>query len=156
MHRIPANGGPTSGVANIDKWLGDGKWDVIHFNFGIHDLKIMPEASGRRSPRYEKNLRTLVAKLKATGAKLIWATTTPIPDGELSAAHFGKVPEYNEIAKRVMAENGVAIDDLNAAITPHLAEFQNPKDVHYKPEGYALLAKQVAASIEAALARPPR
>jgi acyl-CoA thioesterase-1 len=102
---------------------------------------------------YEKNLRTLVAKLKATGARLIWATTTPIPDGELNPPRtFGKVPEYNAIAEKVMKENNIAIDDLNAAITPHLAELQNPKDVHYKGAGYELLAKQVAASIEAALA----
>jgi acyl-CoA thioesterase-1 len=154
VHRIPTNGGPTkNGVANIDKWLGDGHWDVIHFNWGIHDLKFMPDGKRQVEPEdYEKNLRALVAKLKATGAKLIWATTTPIPDGELNPPRsFGKVPEYNEIAKRVMNENGVMIDDLNAAITPHLAELQNPKDVHYKPEGYALLAKQVAASVESAL-----
>jgi acyl-CoA thioesterase-1 len=154
VHRIPTNGGPTkNGVAYIDKWLGDKKWDVIHFNWGIHDLKFMPDGKRQVEPEdYEKNLRALVAKLKATGAKLIWATTTPIPDGELNPPRsFGKVPEYNEIAKRVMTENGVAIDDLNSAITPHLAEMQNAKDVHYKPEGYALLAKQVAASIEAAL-----
>ncbi|MDZ4288610.1 MAG: SGNH/GDSL hydrolase family protein, partial [Prosthecobacter sp.] len=44
VHRIPQNGGPTkNGVANIDKWLGDGHWDVIHFNWGIHDLKFMPD-----------------------------------------------------------------------------------------------------------------
>jgi acyl-CoA thioesterase-1 len=154
VHRIPTNGGPTkNGVANIDKWLGAGKWDVIHFNWGIHDLKHMPDGKRQVEPEdYEKNLRTLVAKLKATGAKLIWATTTPIPEGELNPPRtFGKVPEYNEIALRVMKENGVAIDDLNATITPHLAEMQNPKDVHYKPEGYATLGKQVAASIEAAL-----
>ena len=128
-------------------------WDVIHFNWGIHDLKFMPDGKRQVEPAdYEKNLRALVEKLKATGAKLIWATTTPIPDGELTPPRsFGKVPEYNEIARRVMSENGVAVDDLNAAITPHLAEMQNPKDVHYKPEGYALLAKQVAASIETAL-----
>jgi acyl-CoA thioesterase-1 len=154
VHRIPANGGPTkNGVANIDKWLGDGKWDVIHFNWGIHDLKHMPDGKRQVEPEdYEKNLRALVAKLKATGAKLIWATTTPIPEGELNPPRtFGKVPEYNEIALRVMKENGVSVDDLNAAITPHLAEMQIPKDVHYKPEGYATLGKQVAASIEAAL-----
>jgi len=154
VHRIPANGGPTKRTLElIDKWLGDGKWDVIHFNWGIHDLKIMPDGKRQVEPAdYEKNLRTLVARLKATGAKLIWATTTPIPEGELNPPRsFGKVPEYNEIAQRVMKENGVAIDDLNTAITPHLAEMQNPKDVHYKPEGYALLAKQVAASIESQL-----
>jgi hypothetical protein len=155
LHRIPANGGPTiRGLANIDKWLGDGKWDVIHFNFGIHDLKIMTTGKRQVEPAdYEKNLRTLVAKLKATGAKLVWATTTPIPEGDLTSdRHFGKVAEYNDIAKKVMTESGIAIDDLNTAITPRLAEVQNPKDVHYKPEGYALLAKQVTASIEAALA----
>ena len=38
VHRAPANCGPTStGLKKIDVWLGDGKWDVIHFNFGIHD-----------------------------------------------------------------------------------------------------------------------
>src|SRR5712671_3671107 len=43
VHRIPANGGPTkNGIANIEKWLGTGKWDVIHYNWGIHDLKYMP------------------------------------------------------------------------------------------------------------------
>ena len=156
VHRIPTNGGPTkNGTANIEKWLGTGKWDVIHFNWGIHDLKFMPDGKRQVEPEdYEKNLRTLVARMKATGAKLIWATTTPIPDGELVPARkFGKVAEYNAIAKKIMTEHGVAIDDLNAAITPHIAELHNAKDVHYKPEGYAFLAKQVAASIEAALPR---
>ncbi len=156
VHRIPTNGGPTkNGTASIEKWLGTGKWDVIHFNWGIHDLKFMPDGKRQVEPEdYEKNLRTLVTRMKGTGAKLIWATTTPIPDGELVPSRsFGKVPEYNAIAKKVMAENGVAIDDLNAAITPHLAEMQNPKDVHYKAEGYAFLAKPVAASIQAALAK---
>jgi hypothetical protein len=159
VHRIPENGGHSlHGTESIDKWLGHEKWDVIHFNWSIHDLKIM--ADGKRQVEaadYEKNLRELVTKLKATGAQLIWATTTPIPDGELKPARsFGKVSDYNEIAKRVMTENGVAIDDLNAAVTPHLAEYQNPQDVHYKPEGYMFLAKQVAASIEAALAAKKR
>ena len=155
VHRIPANGGPTrNGITNIDKWLGTGKWDVIHFNWGIHDLKFMPDGQRQVEPEdYEKNLRALVARMKTTGAKLIWATTTPIPDGELNPSRkFGQVPEYNAIAERVMKENGVAIDDLNTAMTPRIAELQNAKDVHYKPEGYAFLAKQVAASIEAALA----
>src|SRR5690606_1319408 len=38
VHRAPANCGPTSlGLNKLDVWLGSGKWDVIHFNFGIHD-----------------------------------------------------------------------------------------------------------------------
>ena len=154
VHRIPTNGGPTkNGIANIDKWLGTGKWEVIHFNWGIHDLKFMPDGKRQVEPAdYEKNLRALVAKMKATGAKLIWATTTPIPSGDLVPARkFGEVKEYNDIAAKVMKETGVAVDDLNTLITPELANLQNPHDVHYKPEGYAFLAKQVAAEIEKAL-----
>ena len=42
LHRIPTNGGPTTkGLASIEAWLGKGKWDVIHFNWGLHDLKYM-------------------------------------------------------------------------------------------------------------------
>jgi len=41
VHRIPENGGPTTnGLKQLDAWLGSGKWDVIHFNWGLHDLKI--------------------------------------------------------------------------------------------------------------------
>ncbi|WP_294396011.1 SGNH/GDSL hydrolase family protein [Prosthecobacter sp.] len=156
VHRIPTNGGPTkNGVANIAKWLGTGKWDVIHFNWGIHDLKYMPDGKRQVEPAdYEANLRSLVATLKKTGAKLIWAATTPIPEGELTPPRkFGQVKEYNDIAAKVMAENGVAIDDLNARITPQLATMQNPHDVHYTPAGSEYLAQQVAEEIGRALAK---
>jgi hypothetical protein len=73
VHRAPENCGPTAnGVKKIEIWLGDGKWDVIHFNFGIHDRKT-PAAD------YEQRLETLIARMKQTGAKLIFATTTPVP-----------------------------------------------------------------------------
>ncbi len=154
VHRIPTNGGPTkNGVANIDKWLGKGKWDVIHFNHGIHDLKYMPDGKRQVEPAdYEANLRAITTKLKATGAKVIWATTTPIPDGDLTPQRkFGQVPEYNEIAAKVIKENGVSINDLNAHITPRIAELQNPKDVHFKTAGSEFLAEKVAAEILKAL-----
>ncbi|MBI5685249.1 MAG: SGNH/GDSL hydrolase family protein [Verrucomicrobia bacterium] len=154
VHRIPNNGGPTKyGIANIDRWLGKEKWDVIHFNWGIHDLKFMPDGKRQVEPAdYEKNLRELVAKLKATGAKLIWATITPIPDGELQPGRrFGDEGEYNAIARKIMEANGVRINDLNACITPERGKMQKPRDVHYTDEGSAFLAKKVAIEIEAVL-----
>lgn len=157
VHRIPTNGGPTkNGVANLTKWLNTGgkdKWDVIHFNWGIHDLKHMPDGKRQVEPAdYEANLRKLVAQMKATKAKLIWATTTPIPDGPLNPPRtFGSVTEYNDIAAKVMKENDVAVDDMYGEIQPKLAKLQNPKDVHFTPAGSETLAKAVAASIEAQL-----
>lgn len=154
VHRIPRNGGPTkNGLANIDAWLGSGKWDIIHFNWGLHDLKHMPD--GKRQVEiadYEANLRTLVARMKQTGAVLIWATTTPVPEGDLNPPRsFGDVKIYNDIAATIMQENDVLIDDLNAAVTPGLATLQNPKDVHFNPAGSQFLAEKVAACIEAQL-----
>ena len=156
VHRIPTNGGPTSnGTANLAKWLGDGKWDVIHFNFGLHDLKLME--GGKRQVEtedYEKNLRALVAEMKKTGAKLVFATTTPVPEGKLNPPRsFGDVARYNEIALKVMKEQGVAIDDLNAAVAPELAKLQRPHDVHYTPEGYETLAQAVAKCLQSTLGK---
>jgi lysophospholipase L1-like esterase len=157
VHRIPENGGPTSrGVQQMDKWLGTGKWDVITFNFGLHDLKRMDTGLQQVPPAdYEKNLRTIVAKLKATGAKLIWVNTTPVPEGDLNPPrHFDDAVKYNDIAARVMKDNGVTILDLYAFALPQLAQIQNPHDVHFKPEGYKALAAQLVAAVQAAL-NPP-
>ena len=156
VHRPPTNCGATGvGLKGLANWLGDKKWDVIHFNFGLHDAKLPPEGTNHSPPDvYEKNLRELVKRLKSTGAKLIWATTTPVPNGGVISPtrRFGSVDDYNAIAKKVMPENGVAIDDLNAAIAPRVRELQQPNDVHFNSAGSALLAKHVAASIEAVLA----
>lgn len=155
VHRPATNCSSTgNGLAHLKEWLGDKKWDVIHFNFGLHDAKLPPEGIRHAPPDvYEKNLRELVKQMQATGAKLIFATTTPVPNGGIISPtrRFGSVDEYNAIALKVMKETGVAIDDLNTLITPHLAKLQNPNDVHYSKEGSALLAKQVAESIEKAL-----
>jgi lysophospholipase L1-like esterase len=156
--RIPGNGSSTShGLANLSKWLGTEKWDVIHFNFGLHDAKLPPEGIRHSEPaKYEENLRELVKQLKATGAKLIFATTTPVPDGGHLAPNrrFAEVRAYNEVAQRVMKENNIAINDLNTAVQPHAARFLRPKDVHYTKEGSAFLAGRVAEAIGENLKKP--
>lgn len=105
----------------------DGGWDVIHFNFGVWDqASLDPDnpqervESGQgviRIPidEYENNLRTIVDRLKQTGATLIWAHTTPIQEGTPPGYFGGQlVDEYNAVAAKIMEENGVIINDLNA------------------------------------------
>jgi len=147
VHRAPENCGPTSnGLKKLEVWLDGGKWDVIHFNFGIHD-RATPPAD------YQQRLETIVAKLKATGAKVIWASTTPIPpDTKDGPTATEAIVEKNAIAARVMENNSVAIDDLFAFIAPHVAKVQNPKDVHFNGEGYELLGGKVAVEIQKVLA----
>ena len=75
VHRPLTNCGPTTtGLQKLDEWLETGgkgkKWDIIHFNWGLHDLKYMgPDGKNLADPKaktskpqvsqadYEKNLR---------------------------------------------------------------------------------------------------
>ena len=41
--------GTTMGVANIDAWIGNTKWDIIHFNFGLHDMKHIKPGTNQNS-----------------------------------------------------------------------------------------------------------
>jgi len=156
VQSISGNGSSTLvGLENLDAWLGDGRWDVIHFNWGLHDIKIM-DGKTHQVPiaDYEANLRRLVGTLKKTGAKLVWATTTPVPEGEVSPPRRNAdVLAYNGIAAGIVKENGIAVDDLYGYALPRLEELQEPVNVHFTEEGSKKLAEQVAASILRALER---
>jgi acyl-CoA thioesterase-1 len=155
--------GTTLGVTEIDRWLkiDGGNWDVIHFNWGLHDLKRQkPDGTASDDPndahqadpaKYEQNLREIVKHLKATNAKLILATTTPVPEKVSPHRDPQDVVRYNEIAQKIAKENDIAIDDLYAFAMPKLSEIQRPANVHFTEAGSKVLAEQVAASIRKAL-----
>lgn len=161
VRRPNANCGSTlAGLEKLDTWLAGGPWKVIHFNWGLHDLCYRsPDSKGRGNrdkvngkisvplEQYEQNLETLVERLEKTGAKLIFATTTLVPEGE-GGRFAGDDLKYNAVAEKIMKKHGVSIDDLHALSKTFAPElFQGPGNVHYKPEGYKKLAEQVAACI---------
>jgi len=163
LHRIPTNGGPTTkGLASIDAWLGKGKWDLIHFNWGLHDLKYMgpngenlfPKEKGGKPQvpidAYEKNLDKLVTRLKKTRAKLIWRNTTPVPPGS-KGRYVGDSVKFNTAAARVMKKHGVPTHDLFTMSQKRMKEIMRPANVHYTPEGSKVLGKDVALVIMEAL-----
>lgn len=154
VHRIPENGGPTiNGLEKIDEWLADGQWDAIHFNWGLHDLKYMDDGKHQVGMEdYEKNLDRLVTTMKKSGAKLIWASTTPVPDAKVSPPRkSADVIAFNQSAARVMEKHAVPTDDLYSLALPRLAEIQRPANVHFTDAGSRVLAEQVAAEIRRAL-----
>ena len=165
VHRIPVNGRFSAfGLANVKKWLGEGKWDVIHFNWGIWDTH-MVDANGAlirardeggkkgtiRTPiaKYRKNLNAILDILEPTGAELIWASSTPLTC--VKGDRLKDIDRYNAAAADVMKTRGVVIDDLNARIKPHLGEMQSKDGCHFTPKGYDYLGKQVAERILTAL-----
>ena len=163
--RIPDNGQSTDfGLLKLADWLGDTRWEVIHFNWGLWDLCYRHPESPNQGNRdkvrgtvtltlaeYATNLEQLVTRLRATGARLIWASTTPVPEGEFGRIAGDEV-NYNAVAAKIMRAHDIAIDDLHTAILPRIQELQLPDgDVHFTEAGYAFLAQQVVACIRQAL-----
>ena len=153
------NGESTAvGVLKIDGWLGDTKWDVIHFNWGVWDIYGWQYASDDRSPAaYAQRLETLVVRMKKTGAKLIWATTTPCPpkaEGTMLKRWKKEVVispdlerEYRDAALQVMKKHEVQVNDLYTLLKPRQSELQAEDNVHFSQAAAYLMAKQVADSI---------
>jgi|GEM_PF-851411 len=147
-------------LANLDMLLDGKKWDAIHFNFGLSDLNyrdpktkavrtLSPEAGGviLTSPdTYESNLRTLVGRLQATGTRLVWASTTPIPE-DTQIWVPGDEVRYNAIAARVMAETGVEVNDLHGFCKAFLSEKVARNVVVTNPYQQPSLEVPMAASI---------
>ncbi len=166
VRRVKVNCGDTKkGVAELDAWLGKDAWDVIHFNFGLHDLCYRhPDAKvqGNRDKvkgtisvpleDYARNLETIVQRLEKTGAVLIWATTTSVPEGE-AGRFVGDEVKYNAAAAKIMEKHGIRINDLHALTTSFKPEMaRTGGDVHYTKTGYEKLAAQVAQAMREALA----
>lgn len=152
------NAGPTQrGLENIDHWLGDEEWDVIHFNWGLWDMYHWCYWEYDQSPAaYERNLRMLVKRLKATGAKLIWGTTTPACPGpekkQQVLVDSGLESRYLEAAERVMGEFGIEVNDLNAFMATNWSDYDlADNNVHFTQAGYQKLGELVADKIEKAL-----
>lgn len=161
VHRPLTNCGPTTrGLENLSQWLGDADWDVIHFNWGLHDLKYLgPDDENLQDPKdpknhqqvppeeYEKNLKQLVSDLEKTDAILIWRNTTPVPAGSKGRVE-GDAAAYNTIAKQVMAEHGIEIHDMYGLVKPHMKTLMLPNgNVHFTKEGSEKLGNDVAEVI---------
>ncbi len=142
-------------LANLDAWLDGEGAAVIHFNCGLHDIKTDRHSRSRLASieQYRANLSGIVERLKATGAELLWATSTPVIDRRHNAAkefdrHNADVEAYNAAADEIIRAAGIHTDDLYGATVAHGPEMMLSDDgVHMTEGGYSVLAEAVAESI---------
>lgn len=133
-------------------------WDVIHFNVGLHDLKYLnngklDKENGQQVSSvkvYKENLNNIIAYLKNTypKAKLIFATTTPVPGGE-AGRYEGDAIRYNKAALKVLKKHkDIIVNDLfTFSIPVWEAHGEGYGNVHYKAEGSRLQGIEVAKVI---------
>jgi lysophospholipase L1-like esterase len=152
------NGGDSSNVLkNIEKWAIQKKPDIVHFNCGLHDLKLAKKDKKFQVElqQYEKNLKEIVARLsKETSATIIFANTTPIHDERHAKRGAGfdrleaDVARYNDCALMVMRGANLPVHDLHAIATGAGADKLLGADgTHFTQQGNELLADAVADCI---------
>jgi hypothetical protein len=134
-------------LKQIEMVLGQYKFDVIHFNNGMHGWQHSEQEYERAFPKFLKTIRKY-----APDAKLIWANTTPLkvspdlPAGNQTQATDERIAARNAIALKFVQAGGIPEDDLNTPMRGH-PEFHSD-NVHFNEQGIALQAAQVAAQIE--------
>ncbi len=133
--------------------------DLVHFNSGYWDMAIMPYLNEPMISlaEYQSALRKIVKLSRAAGAKVIFATTTPLPGKEVGPDNTGTgvtfsfeqemVSDYNRAACDVMAEENVPVNDLYAVCKQHERYYKCEDNLHHTPEGNEVLAGHVAAAI---------
>ena len=123
-------------------FLDEYDYAVIHFNNGLHSLNTDPKD-------WEAGLRAAIKliKEKGKGAKICWASSTPLKDPKLTE----KAKILNDVATKVMAEEGIPTDDLFALLDPLDREANWADTYHQKDDARKMEGKAVADCVRAAL-----
>ena len=165
------------GMFSWTEGLGIQHFDLIHWNTGIWDLHRAP-ADGEiftSLEDYVKENKRLYIQMKSYSDNLVWATSIPggrqLDDQVKSNALINTdathpkvflcadqktwnndVQRYNEAARKMYESNGVAINDLYAAVAGNTDLYISEDGIHPTPAGYEVLAQQTAAIIRQRLA----
>lgn len=136
-------------LSQLSLILDAGRFDVIHFNNGMHGWQ-------HTEKEYQESFPGLLASIKqhAPGAKLIWATTTPVrqdppPSSQPPRPSDARIVARNKIVAEILRREDIAIDDLYSAVAGH-PEYHTD-DIHFNQRGIDLQAAQVVSRIESAL-----
>lgn len=158
VKRIEGNGMHTrNGLQKIDDWIGDEKWDLVLFNWGLWDLCYrIPEHGeiGKQDKvngiqevpleNYSENLDLLVKKLKSTNAILVFVTSTYAPPLE-PGINSDDVPKYNKAAKEIMQKHNVTILDIyTKSKEVHKRFGVGQDDAHFTKQGYGILGMEIS------------
>lgn len=140
-------GDPTL-LRELDAILTSTRFDLVHFNNGLHGWDYSED-------EYQRYFPELIGAIRGhqKQARLIWATTTPVRViGNLNEfeARTQRVKIRNTIAAQLLAGENISVNDLFALGEQH-AQYYRDDGVHFHPDGVLALARQVADVISSRL-----
>lgn len=134
--------------------LDASKMDIVHWNNGLWDvLRLIGDEPQTTPEEYRTGLKRIAGRIRRLfpQAKIIFALTTCVVEEWMNPdfmRYNADIERYNQIAREVMAEEGIEINDLYAVSRAMPREFRSPDGTHYKAEGSSVLAEAVAKYLE--------
>lgn len=130
--------------------------DIIHFNAGLWDTAILYQEDGCFTDidTYVANMKKILRVLKSTGAKVIFATTTPVSEekenlpGPMPPAHKNAdIIRYNAAVLEAFREEDIYINDLFSLMYDKKEMYLSEDMIHPNEKGVKLLGNAVAEAI---------
>jgi len=142
-------------LARLETWLATlGTPDVVHWNNGLHDAGHNPARSPLQIPIdiYRMTLEFILERLEETGARIVWATTTPVhPERPMRDDQWSwtnhEIEAYNATALELMQARGIAVNDLYAVVMRDVEENLAEDQLHLSDAGKERCAEAVAAAV---------
>lgn len=136
--------------------LANGPYDVVHFNMGLHGWQEGRIKPGTFEPLTKGYVEVIKAKLPK--AEIIWASSTPVmlegDEKKLDPVINGTIIEHNRMAAKVMAEEGVPVNDFYSLLVDKLDLARGGKDkFHWNAPAYKILSDKCVESVLQALGR---
>jgi lysophospholipase L1-like esterase len=155
VNRVPDNARSTRyTLEHLDDWLGTDRWDLIHFNWGMHDLTRVDGRTPQVSlQEYVANLECLVPRLRTAGDQLVWGTILYMVEERQPKRRLRDVNAYNKAARKVMARLNVPVHDLYQ-LTAQRPELLGSDGLHLTPEGCEVVGRDLATVIDGHLLDP--
>lgn len=140
-------------IPHLESVLKHGPFDVIHFNeSGLHAWQTNAIPKGQYGSLFARYVKAL--KTHASSATLIWASSTPVTakanPGDLDAEVNATVVEHNLAARKVVADQQVAVNDLYALMLDKLSLARGDR-WHWTAPGREIQATAVVAAIRKVL-----
>ena len=127
----------------VENFAKNSRYDVIHFNHGLHGIHISKRG-------YASRMKKLLCRLEKQSKILLTTTTVVYNAGNqrLHAKWNKRVQERNDVVWNLAKEKGYAVDDLFTVSVAIDKANRNDDGTHYESAGYQTLAQSVAESIK--------
>jgi len=144
-------------LAHFPQWVAEQKPDVVHFNFGVHDAKILPDGQHHiLLAQYRLCLQRFIDAVKELeNTRMIWATTTPLytpeegkPMAKWQVMAKAEIKQYNTAANEIVKREGLPVNDLHEVIIRNdFAKCLTEDGCHMTEYGNEVLSEAVVKAL---------